>query len=198
MEDITSDGISKLRDAIEKSVGRQMRTPRDFAFLRECIYARLGIYLSETTLKRLWGYITGGEPRTTTLSQLASFLGYSTWDDFINSNTGNDGVPTDKPSGYVLGRHIRVLEDMKVGDRLRIVWAPDRVCVVRYLGEARFEVEESEKTRLQPGYTFSCALFLEREPLYLNSLRQNGGKPVSYVCGARSGIRFERLRQHRI
>ena len=193
MEEITFEGIRKLREAIEKSVGRQMRTPRDFAFLRECLYSRLRIYLSETTLKRLWGYISGGAPRISTLSQLSSFLGYTNWDDFLNSNAGSDGLPADKQSGYMLGKHISVLENLEIGDRVRLVWAPDRVCVVRYLGDTRFEVEESEKTRLKPGDTFSCALILEGEPLYLDSLRQNGGDPVSYVCGSRSGIRFEEL-----
>lgn len=190
---MTMEGLSKLTEAIERSVGRQMRTPRDFSFLHECIYARLRIYLSETTLKRLWGYISGGEPRTTTLTQLASFLGYGTWDEFLKSNTGNEGIPIDKPSGYMLGRHISVLEDLESGDRVRLVWAPDRICVVRYLGDTSFEVEESEKTRLKPGDTFSCALILEGEPLYLDSLRQDDGQPVSYVCGTRSGIRFELL-----
>lgn len=193
MENMTDEGLSKLTEAIERSVGRHMRTPRDFEFLRECIYSRLRIYMSETTLKRLWGYISGGQPRTTTLSQLASFLGYRSWEEFLISNTGNDGIPIDKPSGYMLGRHISVLDDLKIGDRVRIVWAPDRVCEVRYLGETRFEVEESEKTRLKPGNTFSCALILEGEPLYLDSLYQDDGQPVSYVCGTRSGIRFELL-----
>ncbi|MDE5850756.1 MAG: hypothetical protein K2H38_11485 [Muribaculaceae bacterium] len=193
MGENTITAIEKLRVAVERSVGRQMRTPRDFAFLRECIYARLRIYMSETTLKRLWEYIPGGEPRNTTLSQLASFLGYASWEEFLTSNTETDGIPTDKPSGYMLGRHISVLEDLEAGDRLRLVWAPDRVCVIRYLGEARFEVEKSEKTRLKSSDTFSCALILEGEPLYLDSLRQNGGEPVSYVCGFRSGIRFELL-----
>ena len=77
------DAAGYLTAAIEASVGRRIRTPRDFAFLRQSIFARLGIYISESTLKRVWGYISGGETRPYTLDVLSSFLGYGSWEEFI-------------------------------------------------------------------------------------------------------------------
>ena len=34
---------------------------------------------------------------------------------------------------------------------------------------------------------------IEDEPLYIDSLIADGSAPVAYVCGKRSGIRFELL-----
>lgn len=51
-----ADQIKLLTKRIETSIGRSVDTPRGFTFLRECLFARLNIYLSESTLKRVWGY----------------------------------------------------------------------------------------------------------------------------------------------
>lgn len=184
------DAIARLTAAIEESTGRQIRTPRDFSFLRQCIFARLGMYLSESTLKRVWGYIAGGETRTSTLDLLASFIGYSGWTDFLGS-TPDTG--TSVPSSFLLSRHLCVESQLSEGDRLLLVWQPGRRCTAAYIGNNRFRVIESENTRLQPADTFRCAFVIEGEPLYLDDLRQGDRPPVSYVCGRLSGIRFSLL-----
>lgn len=183
----TEHELGLLRGQIERTIGRRVSTPRDFRFLRECIYARLHEYLSESTLKRVWGYMQGGEVRVTTLNLLASFIGYSSWGEFTRLAFDNP-EPT---SLYILGRHIDVDTELELGRRVIITWAPGRKCRLRYLGGRRFEVEASEQTRLREGDTFVCGLMIEGEPLYLDSLRQNGRPPVGYVCGKLSGIRFE-------
>lgn len=40
---------------------------------------------------------------------------------------------------------------------------------------------------------YQCGLFIEGLPLFLDNLVQNGNKPLAYVCGKNSGIRFEKL-----
>ena len=34
---------------------------------------------------------------------------------------------------------------------------------------------------------------LEGEPLYLDNLRQGSAPPIAYVCGKKSGVRFETM-----
>lgn len=184
------DAIRLLIERIEVSIGRQLQTPRDFMFLRECIFARLRTYLSESTLKRVWGYVAGGETRISTLNCLASFLGYSSFDEFLRmTDTDNPRIA----SSYLLGRHISVSEHLERGDKIRLLWQPDRICIIQYKGEYTFEVVESQQTRLRPGDTFTCSFIIEGEPLYLDSLHQSGRPIVSYVCGKISGVRFELL-----
>lgn len=183
----TENDIRLLIRCVETSLGRAITSPRDFTFLRDCIFARLHTYLSESTLKRVWGYMPRGETRIHTLDLLAAFAGYRSWHDFLDN--ADNGIP----SSFVLGRHLSADEDLTIGQRLQLVWQPGRRCTVKLVAPRRFEVIESENTRLRPGDTFSCAFIIEGEPLYIDSLVQGDRAPVSYVCGRLSGVRFQLL-----
>ena len=43
-----------LKEAVEKTVGKKMNTPRDFDLLSIYVYNLTNEHLSSTTLKRLW------------------------------------------------------------------------------------------------------------------------------------------------
>lgn len=66
-----------LCEAVEKTINLKMRTPKDFDYLREQIYQKLSVLISQTTLKRIWGYITvESTPRDSSLTVLAQFAGF--------------------------------------------------------------------------------------------------------------------------
>ena len=178
----------KIRQEIETALNRQMKTPKDFEFLRDRIFARLQVMVSRTTLMRIWGYLDEKvEPRETTLSILAQFLGYRNWEEFQQ----NESLSDEEGSNPVLSRRLNVANDLVPDDCLRLTWQPERVCDIRYLGELRFEVTSSENTRLREGDTFECSLIIEGEPLYLDNLRQGNHPPIAYICGKKSGVNFE-------
>ena len=186
--------IELLKSELEEAIGEEIKTPRQFEKLRELVYARTREYVSTTTLKRIWGYLN--EPLKTregTLTLLAQTLGFKSWDDFISLKNGS--LQEHKlPSSPKFGRSITVATDLVAGDRIRLTWYPGRVCVVRYLGDMKFEVEESEKTRLKPGDTFCCHLILAGNPLYLSNLRHGNSPATAYMCGRiHGGIQFEKL-----
>lgn len=182
--------IQRLKNEIESVLKRKMLTPKDFDYLSECIFSRLHIVISSTTLKRLWGYIDEPvKPRQSTLSFLSQFLGYKDYIHFEASCRNSEDIS----SLHVVGRKINVKDELTPGDRLQLSWAPDRVCVVEYIEDFRFKVLESAATRLTPGDVFECMYIIEGEPLYLDNLIQNGGKPVGYVCGKNGGVRFVKL-----
>lgn len=180
----------RLCNDIETALGRRMQTPKDFDHLRKRIYARLHILVSTTTLKRIWGYLGDGvETRESTLGILAQFLGYRDWEDYRKRSA----QPGEEQSSPVMSRRLSVAEELHAGDCLRITWQPDRVCEVEYLGKQAFRVLKAEHTRLQAGDTFQCSLIIDGEPLYLDNLRQGNQPPVVYVCGKKSGVRFETI-----
>ena len=186
--------IESIKKAIEEAIGFQVETPKTFELLRQIIFQRTREYVSATTLKRIWGYLD--EPvktRRTTLSLLARTIGYKDWDDFLYSR--GSGLPARKiPSNPNFGRSLNVTADLKAGDRIKLYWNPGRECLVRYLGNMQFVVEESQKTRLKPGDTFFCHLIIAGHPLYLSNLVQGASEPVAYVCGRiHGGIRYEML-----
>ena len=84
--------IERLKICIEETIGKKLKTPKDFTNLSEQIFTRLHIMLSPTTLKRLWGYLNEDKrPRMSTLSIISQFAGYRDWEltflvvDSINS-----------------------------------------------------------------------------------------------------------------
>ena len=181
----------QLCNDIETALGRQMQTPRDFNYLRDRIYARTHIMVSPTTLKRIWGYLTDDvEARESTLGILAQFLGYRDLEEYRNRSM----QPDKQQSSPVMSRRMNVAEQLHAGDCLCIAWQPDRQCEVEYLGNQTFIVRKSANTRLQPNDTFQCGLIIDGEPLYLDNLCQGKYPPIAYVCGKKSGIRFEVLR----
>ncbi len=175
---------------IEEALHRQLQTPKDFDFLRQSIYARLHIYISQSTLMRLWGYVDEPvAPRISTLNALAQYLGYQSWEDY-ETHAGEPGMQQSRP---VMNRSLNSKRDLHKGQRLRLTWQPDRICDIEYLGDLTFRVIASENTRLLEGDTFECWLFIEGEPLYLENLHHQGLPPCAYVCGEISGVRFEEL-----
>lgn len=182
------DNRDKLKNDIEVALHRQMKTPKDFDFLSERIYARLHTMVSRTTLMRMWGYVDESvEPRESTLDLLAQFLGYRHWKEYNDKAL----LPKEQQSNPVMSRRLSVKEGLNNGDCLRLTWQPDRTCDVKYLGCLKFTATASENTRLQPGDTFECSMIIEGEPLYLDNLRQGEKPAIAYVCGKKSGVMFE-------
>jgi len=180
--------IKLLLSDVEARMGRGMLSPKDFEFLSAMIEGDLNERVSVSTLKRLWGYSKYlSKPSVSILSTLSRFVGYRDWEDF---RTNRESVEN-RPSGQVLSDKITVATDLEVGDRIRLTWAPQRVCDVMYHGDGDFEVLSSQNTGIKVGDWFSCSLIVSGEPLWLNNLRQYGKAPVAYVCGKQGGVQFE-------
>ena len=180
--------ISTLRMDIEHEVKRKIRTPYDFEFLAGVIWERLHENISPTTLKRLWGYIDGADStRRTTLCLLAQFLGFADWEAYLASLA----TRTDIESAAFEGEGIHI-DDLQPGDRVEVTWLPNRRCVFRYEGDARFTVVEAEHSKLQFGDTFETAAFLIGQPMYLDHLCHADQPPtadsMSYVAGSKHGL----------
>lgn len=163
-----------------------MRTPQDFEFLVKSIYEKTHQLLSVSTLKRLFGYIgPAGVTRRSTLDVLCQYVGYVDWEAFSRQESAAAMVE----SSPLLADSL-CSDELKVGEVVTVCWNPDRECTFRYQGDNRFVVESSRNSRLAPGDTFECHLFVQAEPLYLLRLSMRGGAPVNYVCGKDHGIHF--------
>ena len=183
--DISAGHLKDICARVEQTYGKPVLTPLQFEALAEDIFRRTGKLLSPTTLKRLWGYLKEPmKPRRSTLDVLAGYCGWHDFEDFTK------GYAQEIESGNVGTNVISADKDICKGDRVRLMWPPSRVCEIEYIGERKWRVGSSEGTRLSPGDTFSCAMIVSGEPLYLDNLVHSDDRPGVYVCGRRSGVTF--------
>lgn len=187
----SNNEYAALCRAVEKCAGRIMSTPRDFDYLSVCIEQLTHQHLGVSTLKRLWGYL-GEEgkcnPRQYTLDILSRYVGYKSYEAFQQGST----LTSESDSDFVNAQSISA-DRIAEKDRIRIMWSPDRVMIVRCEGDNTFIVEEVVNSKLSVGDCFCCDRFTQGEPLFLYNLVHEDNKPTGYVCGRLGGIRFNVL-----
>ena len=182
----TSPEIIKLKQLVEDSIPRKIKTPADFVYLSGVIFERCGETISETTLKRIWGYIEGYDTtRFHTLSILAKFVGYNDWDDFVNENTNDPNEQSEE----IMQKCIYT-KNLKPGERIYFTWTPDRECLVVFLGDNSFKVIDAQNSKLQKNDTFICSFFIEGQPLYLDDLTRDGETYAMFVVGKKGGLKI--------
>lgn len=172
----------KLKDNVDKTIGRKLKTPRDFDFLAMRIFNTTQSMVSPTNLKNE----NDVTPRLSTLDILSRFVGYSDWENYCQSSYGINDIDSDfinSPTLYTT--------TLQYGDEVKLQWKPDRQVIIRYEGHDLFTVLESKNSKLMVGDNFHCGYFIQNAPLHLTCLVRNGCKPTNYVCGKDGGIHYE-------
>lgn len=183
--------IERLRSTIEETLGNKIRTPRDFVNLSKAILARQHIHISPTTLKRLWGYLKENTTtRTSTLDILSRFIGYKDWNDFCQNFYSID---IEMQEHAIINRKIST-DELKAGQIIEINCYPNKYWMLAYTGNNSFRIIQSQNSKLDSGDTFSCYMFIEGEPLYIDKLLHKNFSPATYIIGTRGGITFNTVK----
>ncbi len=186
--------IKKLLHAIEQQTGLNMQHNHDFVSLSQLIFERLHASISDSTLKRLWGYVDpqNVKPRTNTLNILAEFLGCENFEGFCNMGGVKEGVSCKASESVLSFAPIYTAKNLAVNEELVARWKPNRRCVFKHLEANKFEVVKSENNKLCVGDTFCCDYFIEGEIMQLCHLTHQGVSGLSYVAGKKGGVKYER------
>lgn len=92
--------IAHLRNSVEEVFGQTIKTPKDFDNLSQDVQAKTSEYISPTTLKRVWGYLTEPvNPRQTTLDILSQYVGYTNWEAYKAKCISDPSLSEDSESG---------------------------------------------------------------------------------------------------
>ena len=177
--------IALLRLQVEKSLDFPLCTHGDFVRLSAVIGYALREHMSESTLERVWEYSTRHYETVSvrTLNVLSRFAGFQSWDHFCKS-IDSGCSDSELFSGVTL-----LTKDLKPGALVKIGWQPNRMCVVRYLGDNRFVAEKTENSTMQEGDTFSCLQFQKGRELYLDDFHKaDPGERFRYVVGVNHGL----------
>lgn len=176
--------IECLKHDLERMFGRTCKSPADFKLFVLLIKKESGEIISDSTLRRLWGYTkSNSTTRLSTLTSLARTLGYIDWDayvvDLIRSHRAeSDFISADAING----------SDLRVGDLLAMRWAPDRLATIKSLGDCRFEVVEQENSKLRRGDTFKALFFKTGVPMSCSDLVRDGKLLGNYIAGEANGL----------
>lgn len=183
--------LDNLRNNIKEAAGLLCKnlSPYDFDLLQQDINNKVaGSVINAKTLKRFFGYDQTDETssiRLYTLDVLSQYVGYANWNDYLEHLHLAEGAG----SGEFKGEEIDA-DSLQVGDTLQIAWQPNRKSTLKYLGNQRFEIIETENSKWQIGDTFLCKHFIFGKPLYVDNLTDKDGilKSAMYVVGEKDGI----------
>lgn len=183
--------VAALRLAVKRRLGRSLACRSDFTILASEIERVTREHIAENTLRRIWGRMKSyGTVFGRTLDVLSRYAGFDGWDAFCAHLREVAGIESD------LVRDVRSVrtEDLRVGDRLRIGWLPDRLCVVEFGGGRTFRAVETENSTMRPGDTFECGMFILGYPLAVDNFVHDSETVPRYVMGTDHGLTtLERL-----
>ncbi|MDE6271882.1 MAG: hypothetical protein K2M31_02615 [Muribaculaceae bacterium] len=177
--------LDRLRKEIERFLSHSFVSPSDFVVLSDTLSKRGLGYVSPTTLKRVWGYINDKgnfyTPSPFTIRVLCNLIGFKDIHDFCNNSESIDSMEYTGQSieSYSLPSDVEVT----------LLWNPNRLCRLRHIAGARFEVTVNEHSRLRVGDIVECRNFTQFAPVYMRIYRDNQA-PFTYVAGSANGVVF--------
>lgn len=165
-----SIAISQLKKAVDARFGHVPSGPADFGELSIAIFKTTGERISPDTLSRIWGYKKGySSVRQSTVRVLEQYAKANEESDFIHTAAIH-------------------ADECQKGDRVRIAWLPNRVCVLSYLGDYRWRVEEAVNSKLHAGDTFSCRTMAQDQALIVDHLHTRDADYEGYAIGGKNGL----------
>ena len=178
--------LACLLQKVEERYGRGVKTSTDFEALSVTIERETGEFISSSTLKRLWGYVSlQPSPRVATLDVLARFVGHASFSAFCQSLKSDPSFE----SGFFTTRFV-VSDELSEGDSVVLGWAPNRLVKLLYLGNSSYRVVSSENSKLREGDEFSASQFMLGYPLFVDRIKRAGEFTPSYVAGKVEGLNY--------
>ncbi len=177
--------ITALKLAVEKRFGHTIESRTDFVLLTTEIENVTHEHLAENTLRRLWGRLKGYDTvYTRTLDVLCKYIGYDHWSAFCQALQTENNIESD----IIRGKESISVEELTPGNRVRIGWLPDRLCVIEYIGGRTFRAIQTQNSTLQEGDTFECSIILKNYPLFVDNLVHGGEHCQRYSIGINNGL----------
>jgi len=172
--------IDLVKSAVSNVYGNKLSTSNDFSDLSEDVVLKTRQAISESTLKRIWGYVNyHPKPNASTLNILARYAGYASMKDLYNSKQVSSGF---------FGCEMVASSDLNPEDRVLLGWSPDREVTLIYKGDSHFLVMKSGTSKLRKGDRIVVSEFIKGVPLFLGRVLREGVEPFSYVAGKAMGI----------
>ena len=179
--------LETLKAHITRKFGRSLRTSTDFSQLAQDIFNHTHRTIGATTLKRVFGYVCADHGTSfSTLSHLASYIGYNDWDSFCNEiDKKGDGYAT---SGFTSDAII-VSSSLPLRAILMLEWAGRKRCRIKKIKEPDvFRIEEAENIKLLCGDIGKIENVMPGYPLVIRDCNRGGQDIGTYTGAIKEGI----------
>lgn len=174
--------VRELMSAVKSCFNHDLESRSDFYSLSFEIEKITGEHLGENTLRRLWGKMKGYDTiYIRTLDVLSKYVGCKHYSDFCLKISG-------KRESVMVESVTFKVEDLCPGDRFRLGWCPDRVCIIEFQGGKTFKAIDCKNATLQNGDSFECSMMVKDFPLFVENLVHGGEMCNGYVMGLVSGL----------
>lgn len=169
-------------ELLKRKSGNDLHLPADCELLSLDIQGKTGVRIGATTLKRLLGFAQDERtPHASTLDAIARYLGYAHWEELAKiEDQGNSDFNSSDDE-------VRSA-DLQVGKVVEIAYLPDRVVKLRYLGNNRYKVEQSQNSKLQADDEVEILNFVLHHPLLVVQVWRNGESLGQFTGGRVSGL----------
>lgn len=174
----------KAQELITKQFGRDLSIPTDFNDLSDDIKDKTGKLLSVNTLKRLFGWLPGVEPRESTLDILARYAQYGSWKIMEKEWKG-----TSSEIGKI-SESIVYPEQLHNGQTVVIKYEPNRTLRLKKINGNHFEILDASSSKLQKGDIMVILSINKGLPFLAKEVWRKGQNIGSYQGGKGSGIQF--------
>ncbi len=180
---IEAGDLNRLKKDVERSISRVLHSPADYIYLSERIQNEGHGYISPTTLKRVWGYISdkGNQytPSSYTLTTLCKLIGFNDISEYCSESSHIQ-------SKEYQGNYVDTLS-LPADTEITLMWPPNRKVRLRHTGPGSFKVVENENSRLRIGDNVQCSSLTQHAPAFFRVCRE-GNEPFSYIAGSDQGI----------
>ncbi|MDE7389051.1 MAG: hypothetical protein K2M97_07370 [Muribaculaceae bacterium] len=160
-----------------------LQYPQQCEALAMAIQEATGQTLGTTTLKRMFGFVNGAAcPRPSSLDIIARYLGYTDY-NLLAKDLEKDADISDF-------RAIESLDsaDLEPGEHVRISYNPNRMLELSYLGDNRYEVVESQGSKLLKGDKLMIAGFYVGFELLISDVEREGCHLGAYQAAKQGGL----------
>jgi hypothetical protein len=167
---------------LKRKSGADLRLPSDCELLPLDIESKTGVRIGATTLKRLVGFAQDERtPHASTLDAIAHYLDYAHWDELMKvEDKGNSDFD-------VSDEEVRSA-NIQPGASIEITYLPDRKVSMKYLGNNRYKIVESENSKLKINDEVEILNFVLHHPLLVLNVWRNGEPLGQFTAGRVSGL----------
>lgn len=186
------NALKSLIELTNTNFGGIPSTPTEFNYLSQKIQQRTGQSISQSSIKRLWGYVEYTSfPSLTTLNILAQFNGFTDWNSFTNSLYPNESTDD---SGFLVDS-LANTDRLAHGERLALSWEGDKSCELECISDTRFRVIKSHNIKLLAGDILTLHTISIGHPIYVSDIVRGEEHIEGYIGAKKGGLKsFKILR----